>query len=91
VALSQMLSSLYDTLFAPPGALEPEVGALDASSPTFESAPLSDTNSATDMDISWDNGFGTMNDFEIPASGHTTFESFGSSQGDLFGGSSDFL
>jgi hypothetical protein len=90
MALSQMLSSLYDSLFAPPGALDGEAGTPDFSSPSMEPTALSETHFATDADVSWHNGFGTMNDFEVPASGLTSFDNFDSSgQSDMFGSSYD--
>lgn len=93
MGLSQMMTSLYDTLFAPPGSLDGDVGAPDFSSPATEPTALTDTHYATDADVSWHNGFGTLNDFEVPASGHTSFDSYNnfdsSSQSDLFGGGSD--
>ena len=85
MGLSQMMASLYDTLFAPPGSLDAEVGAPDVTSPSMEPTALTETHFASDQDVEWHNGFGTMNDFEVPASGHTSFDSFDSSgQSDMF-------
>lgn len=88
MGLSRMLTGIYDTLFAPPGSLDAEVGASDFSSPAAEPTVLSETHFASDMDVEWHNGFGTMTDYEVPASGHTSFDSFDSSgQSDMFGSS----
>ena len=48
---------------------------------------LTETHFASDQDTSWHNGFGTLNDYEVPASGCTMFDS---NQGSLFDDSSSF-
>jgi hypothetical protein len=84
MSFSAMMGNIFDSIFAPPGALDAD--ALDHISPAHdftmhdipsacEPTALSNTHFASDMDLSWHNGFGTMNDYEDPASGHTTFDS----------------
>lgn len=57
--LSKMFSGLFDLNYAPAEAVEFE--------PVGVSAGHVD-HFATDMEVSWTNGFGTLNDFEVPAS-----------------------
>lgn len=52
-ALSNLFANIFDETFAPAEAL-----------PTAETT----AHFATDMEVDWTNGFGTLNAFEVPAS-----------------------
>jgi hypothetical protein len=52
--LSNLFANIFDESFAPPEAL----------TPTHETG----VHFATDMTVDWTNGFGTLNDNEVPAS-----------------------
>ena len=66
---SEWLSNIFDETFAPAEALSSGIEMSSASN-GFGSAGISEPE--------WHNGFGTLNDFEVPASGCTTFEDWSS-------------
>jgi hypothetical protein len=87
MGFSQMMSGIYDSLFAPADALGPDLDPFAGSTDILTPTMLTETHFASDTDVDWHNGFGTLNDFEVPASGFTTFDS---NQGSLFDDSSSF-
>jgi hypothetical protein len=78
-----MMGNIFDSIFAPPGALDADVPdftspALDVTSnaiPACELTAFSEAHLATDSELAWHNGYGTLNDYEVPAGGNTTFDS----------------
>lgn len=59
--LSKMFSGLFDLAYAPAETVEFEPVGMELSAGSMD-------HFASDMEVSWTNGFGTLNDYEVPAS-----------------------
>lgn len=83
MSFSTMMGIIFDSIFAPPGALDADVPdfispALDVTGyaiPACEPTALYEAHLATDSEPAWHNGYGTLNDYEVPAGGDTLFDS----------------